>query len=300
MSKDALRGVLRDNEPMASHVSWRAGGVAAHTYVPADLDDLAAFLRQLPETEPLLMVGLGSNLLIRDGGYRGTVVFTHNALKALRIEGNGLVYAEAGVASPKLARFAATHQLGGGEFFAGIPGTLGGALAMNAGCHGGETWERVVKVLMLDRRGRFAERNAAEFAFSYRHVDWSSADREIFAAAWLRFPPGETAAVRQRIKSLLQRRIDTQPLQLPNAGSVFRNPPGDYAARLIEAAGLKGASEGGARVSEKHANFIVNPDGTATASEIEMLIGRIQATVRERFGIELVREVRIFGVETQR
>ncbi len=165
MSKDALRGVLRDNEPMASHVSWRAGGVAAHTYVPADLDDLAAFLRQLPETEPLLMVGLGSNLLIRDGGYRGTVVFTHNALKALRIEGNGLVYAEAGVASPKLARFAATHQLGGGEFFAGIPGTLGGALAMNAGCHGGETWERVVKVLMLDRRGRFAERNAAEFAF---------------------------------------------------------------------------------------------------------------------------------------
>ena len=292
-----LRGVRKDNEPMARHVSWRAGGIAAHTYTPSDLDDLAEFLRQLPAAEPLLMVGLGSNLLVRDGGYRGTVVFTHNALKGMRIESNGLIYAEAGIASPKLSRFAATHDLDGAEFFAGIPGTIGGALAMNAGCHGSETWERVDKVLMLNRRGECVERASAEFNVTYRHVDWPQMADEYFAAVWLRLPRGEALSIRQRVKSLLQRRIDTQPLQWPNAGSVFRNPPGDHAARLIEAAGLKGASLGGARVSEKHANFIVNPDGKATASEIETLIGRVQAAVREKFGVELVREVRIVGVE---
>ena len=282
---------------MARHVSWRAGGVAAHTYQPADLDDLSVFLDQLPAAEPLLMVGLGSNLLVRDGGYKGTIVFTHGALKLLHLEADGLIYVEAGVASPKLSRYAATHALAEAEFFAGIPGTVGGALAMNAGCHGSETWERVEKVLMLDRRGNRIERRAPEFSVAYRHVEWPQMDAEIFAAAWLRFPVGEPLTIRQRVKSLLQRRIDTQPLQLPNAGSVFRNPPGDFAARLIEAAGMKGASQGGARVSEKHTNFIVNPDGTATASEIEMLIGRIQATVREKFGIELIREVRIVGAE---
>lgn len=295
-----LRGSLRSNEPMMRHVSWRAGGVAAHAYFPVDLDDLATFLRQLPNDEPLLMVGLGSNLLIRDGGYRGTIAFTHNALKTLRIEADGLVYAEAGVASPKLARFAATHRLGAAEFFAGIPGTVGGALAMNAGCHGSETWERVERVLMLDRHGDRFERGRTDFAIGYRHVDWPGIDKEVFAAAWLRFPAGEPLSIRGRIKSLLQRRIDTQPLQLPNAGSVFRNPPGDHAARLIEAAGLKGVSQGGARVSEMHANFIVNPDGSATATEIETLIGRVQATVRDKFGVELVREVRIVGEEIRR
>ena len=292
-----LRGALRDNEPMAKHVSWRAGGMAAHAYVPADLDDLARFLRQLPAMEPLLMVGLGSNLLVRDGGFKGTVVFTHNALKSIRIEMDGRVYAEAGVASPKLAHYAATHALGGAEFLAGIPGTIGGALAMNAGCHGSETWDRIERVLMLNRQGERIERNASEFSVGYRHVKWPGLGSEIFAAAWLRLPAGEAQAIRENIKSLLQKRIDTQPLQLPNAGSVFRNPPNDYAARLIEAAGLKGFTLGGARVSEKHANFIVNPDGKATASEIETLIGRVQAAVREKFGIELVREVRIVGDE---
>lgn len=300
-----LRGHYRDNESMARHVSWRAGGVAAHAYVPADLDDLITFLKQLPETEALLMVGLGSNLLVRDGGFDGTVIFTHHALKSLRIDPSPfplppspqLVYAEAGVPCPKLARFSALHGFGGVEFFAGIPGTLGGALAMNAGCHGSETWEWIARVLMINRRGERIERQPADFEIAYRHVDWPGIDNEIFAAAWLRLPPGEASGIRARIGALLQKRIDTQPLQLPNAGSVFRNPPGDHAARLIEAAGLKGVNVGGARVSEKHANFIVNPDGVATASEIETLIGRIQSTVREKFGIELVREVRIVGAD---
>jgi len=293
---EALKGEFRENEPMAGHVSWRAGGAAAHAYFPADLADLAACLAQLRHDEPLMIVGLGSNLLVRDGGYDGTVVFTHGALNTLRLEADGTIYAEAGVASPKVARFAANHDLSGTEFLAGIPGTLGGALAMNAGCHGGETWNFVERVLMLDRHGQLTERTPDDFAIGYRHVGLKNATDEIFAAAWLRLPAGDGATARARIAELLEKRSATQPLQLPNAGSVFRNPPHDHAARLIEAAGLKGCALGGARVSEKHANFIVNPDGNATAAEIEMLIGQVHARVKEMFGIELVREVRIVGV----
>ncbi|GIK24946.1 MAG: UDP-N-acetylenolpyruvoylglucosamine reductase [Betaproteobacteria bacterium] len=292
--ESGIRGELRFNEPMARHVTWRAGGAAARAYLPADLDDLAAFLRATRIDEPLLFVGLGSNLLVRDGGFGGTVVFLHAVLGRLTIA-DGLVYAEAGVASPKVARFAANHDLAGAEFLAGIPGTVGGALAMNAGCYGGETWGIVERVLMLDRHGGLRERRAEDFEIGYRHVGLRAASDEVFAAAWFRLPAGEGAVSRARIRALLEKRIASQPLQLPNAGSVFRNPPDDHAARLIEAAGLKGLQVGGARVSEKHANFIVNPDRRATAGDIEALIGKVQAGVHERFGVELVREVRIVG-----
>ncbi len=290
-----IRGRFSENEPMAGHLSWRAGGRAAVAFFPVDLADLAACFERLRHDEPVMTVGLGSNLLVRDGGYPGTVVFTHGALGVLRQEADGSLYCEAGVASPKLARFAANHGLAEAEFLAGIPGTVGGALAMNAGCYGGEIWRYVERVLMLDRRGRLTERSSADFEIGYRHVGLREATDEIFVAAWLRFPPGDGLAARARIRELLEKRIATQPLQLPNAGSVFRNPPGDHAARLIEAAGLKGLEDGGARVSEKHSNFIVNPEGRARASEIERLIGRVQARVRESFGIDLVREVRIVG-----
>ena len=292
---ELLRGELRHNEPMANHVSWRAGGPVARAFFPADLDDLCAFLRGLRPDEPLLMVGLGSNLLIRDGGFDGTAVFTHGALDILRREADGSFYAEAGVASPKLARFVGNQACAGAEFLGGIPGTVGGALAINAGCHGGETWRNVDRVLMINRAGEQIIRVPDEFAVGYRHVGLKGATDEIFAAAWFRFPEGDAEAARARLRELLERRAATQPLQLPNAGSVFRNPPGDHAARLIEAAGLKGTQIGGARVSEKHANFIVNPDGAASASAIEMLIGRIQAEVKQKFGVFLVREVRVLG-----
>jgi UDP-N-acetylmuramate dehydrogenase len=292
---EALRGRLLENEPMASHVSWRAGGPVAKAYFPADLADLAAFMLRLRPDEPMMMVGLGSNLLVRDGGYDGTMIFTHGALSVIRREDDGTFYVEAGVASPKLARFVANNGGVGAEFLAGIPGTFGGALAMNAGCYGGETWNHVGRVLMLTRRGDFVERRREDFAIGYRHVGLKDATDEVFAAAWLDFPSGDVEAARVRIAELLEKRMTSQPLDLPNAGSVFRNPDGDHAARLIEAAGLKGAGEGGARVSEKHANFIVNPGGAASAGEIERLIGRIQAEVREKFGVELVREVRIVG-----
>lgn len=290
-----LRGKLELDAPMARHVSWRAGGLVDRLYQPADLADLVAFLRTLPLDEPLLTVGLGSNLLVRDGGLRGTVLLTHGALNELRLEADGSVYAQAGVAGAKLARFAAMHDLEGAEFCAGIPGTVGGMLAMNAGCYGSEIWQFVERVLMLNRRGEPIERTPADFAIGYRHCGLKQASDEIFVAAWLRFPAGDPAAAREKIRALLARRVATQPLQLPNAGSVFRNPPNDHAARLIEAAGLKGAECGGARVSEKHANFIVNPGGVASASAIESLIGRIQAEVLEKFGVALVREVRILG-----
>lgn len=290
-----LRGELRADEAMAPHVSWRAGGSVARAYFPADIEDLANFLRTLRNDEPLLFVGLGSNLLVRDGGFDGTVVFTHGSLKTLRLEENGLVYAEAGVSSPKVARFAANNGLAGAEFLAGVPGTIGGALAMNAGCYGGETWNHVEKLLMLDRHGELIERVPEDFVVGYRHVGLRCACDEWFAAAWLRFPEGDGGQARARISGLLERRIRSQPLGLPNAGSVFRNPPNDHAARMIEAAGLKGFKIGGAQVSEKHANFIVNPHGKATASEIELLIGHVSAAVKEKFDVELQREVRIIG-----
>ena len=307
-----LRGEMRVNEPMSKHTSWRAGGSADRVYIPADLSDLAAFLRGLPRDEAVYMAGLGSNLLVRDGGLRGTVVLLHGALKRICIEQrkNGLsatlgenielVYAEAGVASPKVARFAAKQGLEGAEFLAGIPGTVGGALAMNAGCYGAETWEIVAKVLTLDRTGELHERMPADYEISYRHVEQRMADgsallnREWFVAAWFKLPKGDGAASLKKIKELLQKRIASQPLNMPNAGSVFRNPKGDYAARMIEACGLKGLTIGGAMVSPKHANFIVNA-GSASAKDIETLILKVQETVQREHGVWLEQEVRIIG-----
>jgi len=288
-----LRGELKLNEPMARHVSWRAGGAAERAYIPVDLDDLRAFLRTLTPQEPVHFVGLGSNLLVRDGGLRATVVFTHWALRGIELVADGAIEAQAGVASPKVARFAALHDLVGGEFLAGIPGTVGGALAMNAGCYGGETWEIVRSVITVDRSGALHERTPDEFRIGYRTVVAESRE-EWFVAARFALARGDGARSRGTVKDLLARRIASQPLGEPNAGSVFRNPPGTYAAKLIEGCGLKGHAIGGAIVSPKHANFIVNT-GSASAADIEALIELAQASVREKFGIELEREVRIVG-----
>jgi UDP-N-acetylmuramate dehydrogenase len=289
-----LRGELKRDERMGRHVSWRSGGAADRFYAPADLDDLGDFMRQLPREEPLLFLGLGSNLLVRDGGFRGTVVSMHSAKLHPRLD-SGLIYAEAGVASPKVARFAARHNFEGAEFLAGVPGSVGGALAMNAGCYGGETWDVVERAVTIDRSGRLVLRAKDEFDISYRHCAPKPEREEWFAAAWFKLPPGDGETSRSVIKELLGRRIATQPLSLPNAGSVFRNPPKDHAARLIEACGMKGFSRGGARVSEKHANFIVNPGGKASAADIEWLIQHLQRVVYQMQGVVLQTEVRIVG-----
>jgi len=325
-----LRGRFLHNEPMKKHVSWRAGGLAQRVYIPADLEDLSWLVRSLPADEPIHMLGLGSNLLVRDGGVQGVTILLHGVLKKIAVESrlqglppgdqnSLLVFAQAGVAAPKLARFCANHNLVDGEFWAGIPGTVGGALAMNAGCYGHETWEKVAQVLTLNRHGQINERRPEDYVIGYRHVALRSAavfplpnplplageganaglrppkpTEEWFIGAWLRLPQGDGLASRAIIKDLLQKRIATQPLQLPNAGSVFRNPPHDFAARLIESCGLKGYRIGDAQVSGKHANFIVNV-GAATATEIERLIEHVETVVETRTNVRLLREVRIIG-----
>ncbi len=292
-SAEGLRGEMLYDEPMSRHVSWRAGGVAQRVYRPADLADLQRFLQQTPVGEPLVAVGLGSNLLVRDGGLRGTVLLLVGALAELRMDGE-LIYAQAGVPGAKLARFAASNNLCGAEFFVGIPGTLGGMLAMNAGCYGGETWQKVQRVQVLTRRGELLERTPQEYEIGYRHVALLNASEEFFVGAWLKLEAGDVEAARREIKALMEKRSASQPLQLPNAGSVFRNPPGNHAAKLIEGCGLKGRRIGGAQVSEKHANFIVNA-GEATAADIENLINEVRATVLQKTGIELHPEVKIVG-----
>jgi len=295
-----LRGVLREAEPMDRHVSWRAGGVAKVFYQPADVADLQSFLASRPEGEPVLFVGLGSNLLVRDGGYDGAVVFTHHALSGIRAAGETgtrrTFVAGAGVPAPHLARFVARHDCEGAEWLAGIPGTLGGALAMNAGCYGGETWNHVVDVTTVDRAGTLRLRTSLDYEIGYRHVSRRGAGDEWFVAGTFAFAPGSKDAAMGRMKSLLEKRVASQPLSRPNAGSVFRNPDGDHAARLIESCGLKGRRIGAAEVSTKHANFIVNAGG-ARAADIESLIDEVRAVVLAKTGVTLIPEVRIVGTK---
>jgi len=282
-----LRGKLLLNEPLARHTSWRVGGPAHLFYKPADAADLAVFLQGLDPTEPLLWLGLGSNLRVSDAGFTGTVVQTQGCLNTLERVGARGIRAESGVSCARLARFAARLGLTGVEFLAGIPGTLGGALAMNAGAYGGETWDRVRRALTIDRRGEIRERAPADFRIGYRQVQGPPG--EWFLEAELALEPGDAAHSLERIRELLDRRGRTQPIELPSCGSVFRNPPGDYAARLIEAAGLKGLRVGDAQVSEKHANFIVNL-GAASAWHITRLIEQVQSEVARTSGVRLTPE----------
>jgi len=287
-----MRGETRYGEPMAPHTSWRAGGRARRFFLPADVADLVEFLRGVDPEEPLLWLGRGSNLLIRDGGFPGTVISTQGRLNLLKRLGDRTIRAEAGVSCARAARFAAREGLIGVEFFAGIPGTVGGALAMNAGAFGSETWSKVDRVETVDRQGRLRERVPGEYTIGYRRVEGPG--EEWFLGAYLQLEPGDPGAGEADIRRLLVRRAASQPIGLPSCGSVFRNPPGDFAARLIEAAGLKGYRMGGAQVSEKHANFIINT-GTASAAEIEDLIALVQRRVAETLGVRLLPEVRILG-----
>ncbi len=286
----ALR--VRRNEPMSRHTSWHVGGPAELFFNPRDRADLAAFLKSLPEDVPLLWVGLGSNLLVRDGGIKGVVISTVGALDSFHRLNQTSVYCEAGVACARIAKQCVKWGLGPAEFFAGIPGTLGGALAMNAGAFGGETWTHVIDLLTMDRRGREQRRAPEEYQVSYRNVMGPVQD-EWFVGARLKFEhkPGINEA---QMREMLERRKASQPIGEWSCGSVFTNPPGDHAARLVEASGLKGYRIGDASVSEKHSNFIIN-HGNATADDLERLIGYVQDTVERQHGIRLKTEVRIVG-----
>ena len=285
-------GQMRYNEPLANYTSWRVGGLAERFYQPADKADLIQFIQNLPENEPLFWMGLGSNLLVRDGGIRGTVINTKNRLKICERLDDETIYVEAGVPCALVAKFCAEQRLIGAEFLAGIPGTMGGALKMNAGAFGGETWRCVQTVEILNRRGDVFTKLGDEFEVSYRHVNLKN--DEWFLATTLKLQKGDTIESQQNIKILLAKRANSQPTNQPSCGSVFKNPEGDHAARLIEASGLKGFKIGGAQVSEKHANFIINAGG-ATAANIEKMIAYVQAQVAQKHGILLQTEVCIVG-----
>lgn len=287
----SLAGELRRHEPMSRHTSWRVGGPADLFYIPADLTDLSRFLRGLDAGTPVFWFGLGSNLLVRDGGLRGAVIAARGIFTALERVGELGVRAGASLPCTQLARQCVRWGLAPSEFFAGIPGTVGGALAMNAGAHGGETWERVRRVRTVNRQGELFDRLPADYEIGYRNV--RGPENEWFVEAELSFEAGAEPSM-ALMKELQVRRRDTQPLGLPSCGSVFRNPPGDYAARLIEAAGLKGFRIGGAEVSDKHANFIINRDN-ASAADIEALVDHVQRTVADDHGVRLLHEVRIVG-----
>ncbi len=284
-------GSLMQNVSLARHTTWRVGGPAKQLFVPSSINDLSHFFQQHPE-EPVLFLGLGSNTLIRDGGIPATVILTHRGLMHMTQVDTHTVHVQAGVPCAKVARFCAHMGLTGAEYLAGIPGTMGGALAMNAGCHGGETWNNVISVETINRQGQIQTRPKSDFKIAYRHVE-GPVD-EWFVATTLKFESDNNKQAIQKINELLAVRAATQPTSEHNAGSVFRNPPNNFAARLIEQAGLKGLQIGGACVSTKHANFIINT-GNATAADIEQLIETVSKKVFEHFGVQLIREVRIIG-----
>ena len=286
-----VQGELRYDEPMSRHTSWCAGGLADVFFVPASVADLSDFLSGLDIDTPLFWHGVGSNLLVRDGGIRGVVISASKILRDIERAADHQVVAGAGVACTQLARQCIRWDLGPSEFFAGIPGTVGGALAMNAGAHGGETWERVAAVRSIDRRGEIHVRMPDEYSIAYRSV--SGPVNEWFLGATFAFETDVKPSF-ETLNTMLDRRKTTQPLGLPSCGSVFRNPAGDHSARLIETAGLKGYRVGGAEVSEKHANFIINRD-EASGTDIEKLIEHVQQTVIDFHGVTLVHEVRIVG-----
>lgn len=280
------------DEPMSRHTTWHVGGPADVFFSPRDRADLKAFLGRLPPETPVFFVGLGSNLLVRDGGIRGVVIETHGALAQLERRGEREVYCEAGVPCARIARQCIKWQLGPADFFAGIPGTFGGALFMNAGAFGGETWPHVRSVEVIDRHGVERTRSASEYRYGYRHIVPPAAN-EWFLGATLEFEVLATAD-NHAMRELLVKRKDSQPIGEWSCGSTFTNPPGDHAARLIDAAGLKGFRIGGAVVSPKHANFLINT-GDATAADIEQLVAHVRDTVLRVHGVALTAEFKAVG-----
>jgi len=287
-----LRGQILAHEKLAKYTSWRVGGDAERMYIPADKQDLQQFIASLAVDEQVFWLGLGSNLLIRDGGLRGTVINLRGKVKQMNQLDDARVYVECGVPCAHVARFCSELGLTGGEFLAGIPGTMGGALKMNAGAFGSDTWSLVESVETMIVGSESIVRNADSFEVSYRSV--KGVHNACFLSAILKLSTDVDQNSQEKIKQLLAQRAATQPTNQPSCGSVFKNPEHDFSARLIEASGLKGYRIGGAEVSEKHANFIVNT-GTATALDIEQLIEYVQSEVAKQHGVQLQTEVCIIG-----
>ncbi len=287
------QGAWQPNSTLKNHTSLRVGGLGAYLFKPKNRQDLTSALAQIPTDMPITWIGLGSNTLIRDGGNPGVTILTQSGLNQLNIEPENSIIAEAGVSCATMARFCARNHLANAEFWAGIPGTIGGALRMNAGCFNGETWDNLISVTVIDRTGKISQRSPEAFDVSYRSINGLQKD-EWFLSATFRLPRGDKITSLATIKQLLARRAATQPTGEYNCGSVFRNPPENFAAQLIESCGLKGMLMGGAMVSTKHANFISNANN-ASAFDIESLIEHVTNIVLGKTGISLHREVHIIG-----
>lgn len=287
-----FRGELREQEPMSRHTSWKTGGNAEYYYVPVDIEDLSEFMSSLPEDMVVTWVGLGSNLLVRDGGLSGVVISVVGVLNQLEFVDENELKIGAGVTCAKASRFAAKQALAGIEFLASIPGSIGGALTMNAGAYDGDIWRYVKQVETINRKGERQFYSKDHFDIGYRSV--SLASDEWFVSCSLILDITDKEEIEKNIKQLLSERATAQPLGQHSCGSVFRNPENNYAAKLIDSCGLKGKQIGGAVVSKKHANFIINT-GDASSSDIETLIEFVQATVFEKNAIKLIPEVRIIG-----
>jgi UDP-N-acetylmuramate dehydrogenase len=288
--KKLFRGRIALNEPLNRYTSFRIGGPADYYLEPADKEDLVSLVPYLQRVKcPYVILGRGSNLLVSDDGLRSAVINLEYGLNSVRVE-NNCVIAEAGVAISRLVDFCIQHSLRGMEMLPGIPGTVGGAVVMNAGAYDGEVSDHLVDVEVL-RNGAIMEVKKEDAEFSYRH---SNFQHDVVLSARFAFPHGEKEEIARRRKELLVRRNQSQPLNYPNSGSMFKNPPGNFAARLIEEAGLKGTQQGQAKISEKHANFIVNLGG-ATANDVVKLIVLTKTTVREKYNVILEPEVKLVG-----
>lgn len=292
LSECNLRGKLEKDASLAKFTSWKVGGAAELLFQPEDLLDLQNFIETLDTSTPITWLGRGTNVLVRDGGVRGAVIVLQSAMKKLEKIEQNLIRAELGVSCAKLARFSADNNLLGAEFLAGIPGTVGGALAMNSGAYGSETWSYVIEVETIDRNGVLHVRKPEEFDIAYRSV--SGSNDEWFIAAKFKFASGDGKQARAIIREMLDKRNASQPVGNKSCGSVFRNPKNDFAARLIESCELKGLTIGGAQISTKHANFIINT-GNATAADIEALILKVRNTIEDQCGVSLLTEVKIIG-----
>ena len=289
----ALRGRLLPDHPLADLTWFRVGGPADVLFTPADEEDLAAALAALPAEVPVTVIGLGSNLIVRDGGVPGLVIrLGGKAFGSIHVEGETI---RAGTAVPdmKLARAAAEAGLDGLAFYRGIPGSVGGALRMNAGAHGGETTDVLVEARAVDRKGALHVLSHAEMGFAYRHCA-APADL-IFTQATYRGKPGDRASIEAEMDRVTAAREAAQPIRERTGGSTFKNPEGGKAWQLVDAAGCRGLTRGGAQVSEMHCNFLINRGG-ATAADIEGLGEEVRARVRETSGVELHWEIKRIGV----
>ena len=289
-----LRGEVRVDEPLKRHTTYRIGGPADLFVLPACVEDVLWTLRLSREAGATVFVmGAGSNLLVSDRGVRGVVLCLGQAMGRVEFEGER-VRACAGVLLPRLAKLAAGRGLSGLEWAGGVPGTVGGAVAMNAGAHGSDTSRSLVAAHLASSDGELVVCPGEELGFEYRKSRLVRAGGYVVVAAEFRLEPGSVLEIEGRMKEFAARRRRTQPLGLPSSGSVFKNPPGDYAGRLIEAASLKGTRVGGAQVSTVHANFIVNT-GDASADDVRRLIELVRRRVKEEFGVTLELEVELVG-----